>query len=217
MHVCSIQITCYKINRICHVCCADCELATWSSVGEHADLVCCFCQAVGQKQTCEHQPFAYKHDHLFPACLMCSAVWNGCWSHCQHQVKSPHPSGPFSVKYLQNKTCIWVSEVLQIQQSNIRGEECEKHFETNLKQLVEVMNKMFILHQNQLSGAWTSQLCFYSALFWSSQCVWFCLKHKDLQWQNNIFFISSEDFVFCFSAADDKISAHKPSPQHTDD
>lgn len=40
-------------------------------------------------------PFAYKqaiHGHRFWACLMCSAVWNGCSLQCQHTVKPPHPS-----------------------------------------------------------------------------------------------------------------------------
>lgn len=65
-------------------------------------------------------PFAYKqaiHGHRFWACLMCSAVWNGCSLQCQHTVKPPHPSHlePFSQKcLLEQNAGVWVPEVLQV-------------------------------------------------------------------------------------------------------
>lgn len=81
--------------------CSDYEVASWSSGGEmqqqQADFICVVpARLLANRKAAGIFPLLpFKHGihgHHFRACLMCSAVWNGCSLQCQHTVKSPHPS-----------------------------------------------------------------------------------------------------------------------------
>lgn len=88
---------------------------------QQADFICVVpAKRLDKSKAAGIFPFAYKqaiHGHRFWACLMCSAVWNGCSLQCQHTVKPPHPSHlePFSQKcLLEQNAWVGVPEVLQM-------------------------------------------------------------------------------------------------------